>query len=277
MRRGWKRDLAEAERLAADGHLANAAAVLQRLEHEARVGYESRVKQRIDETRARISAELSELDRAHFDRRLASHTGNGDVEEAVEVSPIGFALALIGAIAMLIAIFLPYADESGFARIRDNSLIQSGDGWVFLGLAIAGSVAVLRAKTVGRRTAAPIVFGLIGIVFAIYIGTSDDALQLCPADSSLGIGCEKASPGTGVYVAGVAALLMLIGGSHIWRASVAGPVATTATPERSIDGGEKTCPDCAETIKAAARVCRYCGHRFDNEASEPTLVPPQQS
>lgn len=25
----------------------------------------------------------------------------------------------------------------------------------------------------------------------------------------------------------------------------------------------KTCPECAETVKAAARVCRFCEHRFD--------------
>lgn len=26
----------------------------------------------------------------------------------------------------------------------------------------------------------------------------------------------------------------------------------------------KSCPDCAESIKAAARVCRYCGYRFED-------------
>jgi len=30
---------------------------------------------------------------------------------------------------------------------------------------------------------------------------------------------------------------------------------------------EKTCPQCAERVKAAALVCRYCGHKF-SEASQ---------
>jgi hypothetical protein len=35
------------------------------------------------------------------------------------------------------------------------------------------------------------------------------------------------------------------------------PAATVATPSDS-----KTCPDCAEEVKSAARVCPFCGHRF---------------
>jgi hypothetical protein len=29
----------------------------------------------------------------------------------------------------------------------------------------------------------------------------------------------------------------------------------------------KTCPDCAEEVKEAANVCRFCGYRFDVEAA----------
>ena len=36
---------------------------------------------------------------------------------------------------------------------------------------------------------------------------------------------------------------------------------------------EKTCPQCAERVKAAAAVCRYCGHKFDPS----TVVAIQES
>ena len=29
-----------------------------------------------------------------------------------------------------------------------------------------------------------------------------------------------------------------------------------------MDAGEKVCPDCAETVKAGAKVCKHCGYRF---------------
>jgi uncharacterized protein UPF0547 len=40
----------------------------------------------------------------------------------------------------------------------------------------------------------------------------------------------------------------------------------------------RVCPDCAETIKVAANVCRHCGYRFtESPAHAPTPPPPPAS
>lgn len=41
--------------------------------------------------------------------------------------------------------------------------------------------------------------------------------------------------------------------------------------ERELIAAEssKTCPECAETVQGAARVCRFCGYRFDGETARP--------
>lgn len=37
--------------------------------------------------------------------------------------------------------------------------------------------------------------------------------------------------------------------------------------ESTLESDEKKCPQCAETVKAEAKVCRFCGHSFQNDVS----------
>ena len=50
-------------------------------------------------------------------------------------------------------------------------------------------------------------------------------------------------------------------GTGVFTPSVSRAPEPQKTKTRESD--EKVCPDCAETIKAAAKVCRYCGYRFE--------------
>ena len=47
------------------------------------------------------------------------------------------------------------------------------------------------------------------------------------------------------------------------RAPSAAPLAPPPAPAGNTAPDTKTCPMCAEDVKAAAVLCRFCGHRFD--------------
>jgi len=62
-----------------------------------------------------------------------------DEHDRIEVSPVGLGIALVGALAMVIAVFLPRVESTSFGGVAENTLIQSGDGWIFIGLSLGVS------------------------------------------------------------------------------------------------------------------------------------------
>lgn len=50
------------------------------------------------------------------------------------------------------------------------------------------------------------------------------------------------------------------------RTAAAPPAQVTVPP---VLGSEKVCPRCAETVKGAAKVCRFCGHEFPAGPAKP--------
>lgn len=49
------------------------------------------------------------------------------------------------------------------------------------------------------------------------------------------------------------------------RARAQAPTPHRHTHNQTNRPSTKSCPDCAETVQQAARVCRYCGYEFDSE------------
>jgi hypothetical protein len=134
--------------------------------------------------------------------------------EPVPLNPIGIGLALTGAALMIIGVFLPRVESQQFFRVVDNTLIQSGDGWIFIGLAIFIAVAVYAAIRHRRRTYAVLILAVLGIGVAIFNGTGErlELSSLNPAAAAALDGTEKASPGTGLYAAGAGSGLAALGG-----------------------------------------------------------------
>lgn len=185
----------------------------------------------------------------------------GPGPEVYAIDPVGIGLALLGSLALLVAVFLPRVESAAFfAGIQQNTLIQTGDGWPLVAIAIGIAGAVYRSWRLGRRGWAVMVLAALAIAIAVYDGTSRESLTLYRIDRNgepdiLG-GSEKAKPGVGIYLAGAGGVLALIGGLRMRRDS-----EVQIAPDRR-SAATKTCPDCAETVLAQARVCKHCGYRF---------------
>lgn len=178
----------------------------------------------------------------------------------IEANPVGVGLALVGAALMVTGVFLPHVESQQFLRVADNTLIQSGDGWIFIGLAVFIALAVYAAVRRRRRTMAVLILAAIGIAAAIYDGTGDRVRlgSLNPgAASALGIqATEQASPGTGIYAVGAGSGLAALGGLLLAGIAFGG---ARGIPARTT----KQCPECAETVLSDARVCKHCSFRFE--------------
>jgi hypothetical protein len=189
------------------------------------------------------------------ERAVGESSEHDRPDEEVEINRAGAGLALAGAALAVIAVFLPRVESTTFAKVQENSLIQSGDGWLFIIAAVLVTAAIYRAYQQRRKTMAPIIIGVFVIGLAIYNGTGD-RMEL--AGSSL-LGetiSETATPGVGIYAAGAGGLLMTLGGAWLGGFSV-GAGGKMPPARRTM-----TCPDCAETILFDANVCKHCGYRF---------------
>jgi hypothetical protein len=208
-----------------------------------------------------------------FDRLGGFGLKPSPADPQIAPNPLALAVAGLGALLMVVGVFLPRVESRQFLTVADNTLIQSGDGWIFIGLAIAIAGASYAALRRQRRAFAVLVLGLAAVALAIYEGTGDrlELRSLNPgARSVLNLpNAEQGSPGIGIYMVGAGGALAALAGLTLAGLSLGpgGDVPTRRT---------KTCPDCAETILADAQVCKHCGYRFDQALAErvPPSAPP---
>lgn len=183
--------------------------------------------------------------------------------EAVQVEPNmgGIALSGLAAVLGIVSVFLPALETSAFSHIEGNTLIQSGNGWLILGFSIGVLGGTYRVYNSHKPTWWVAVLGGLILASAIYSGTGSRT----KLHSVLGVAGRHlevtGTPAVGIYAAGVAGVLAIIGGSILAGRTI--PSYDTGPQRRT-----KTCPDCAETVLEAANVCKHCGHRF--ASSEPT-------
>ncbi|MGA3372907.1 MAG: zinc ribbon domain-containing protein [Terracidiphilus sp.] len=119
------------------------------------------------------------------------------------------------------------------------------------------------------------------VIVRRYIGSQDGAMETYQSDS-VKMAAEGYFPtsqvwtpgeyGCGAFLLALLLCVVLIGILVFLYMLIVKPDGTLTViyelraistgSENAISVGERSCPRCAETIKAAALVCRFCGHEL---------------
>lgn len=185
-----------------------------------------------------------------------------------KVSPVGAGIAALGGVLLAAAAFMPLDEPGGIYRgVQSNSLIQHGEWWLLLLGAIIAIAAVRGLASNERGQASGVILLAVIAAAVVFVLGQDKGLRtLYP----VGFGGEPEEVGAGtvvplgsaIYVAGAGALLAFIGGVLMRQ--------TAERIETPIEQATRCCPDCAEVVLSAARVCKHCGARLKPTANSPT-------
>lgn len=201
-----------------------------------------------------------------LDTGQAPSTDAADVEQqkSYEISPLALGLVFVGAAVMIVSLFLPLGDSSNFIQVANNRMLQHSESWGIAVLAVIAAGMSYRAFKLKRLSWAAIICGLWALGMAIYMGKSDSLLQVCATSGGFGA-CETAGAGLGIYAAGLGGALTAFGGFVLRAAKPVSEGSDTSSLAASLAElpATKTCPECAETVLAAAKVCKHCSYRFE--------------
>ncbi len=162
---------------------------------------------------------------------------------------------------IVIGAFGPWATALG---ISESGTAGSNDGWLLVGAAVLSALFTWGYRTNGSRGLC-VLIALAGIGgFAVALHDRHHVEGSGSALIQVGWGLNLDLVGSAVLV--VMAVVLASRSKFVDQVgapTVTPAVAVEAHPQvdaPTVDS--KVCPDCAETIAAAAKVCKYCGYRY---------------